>query len=325
MTKTWDVTVVGHSFIDFVFSGIQSWPNIGEESFAQSVCREIGGVAITACGLGRLGRKTALLTCVGNEDQEWFFRRLEGCHVDTSLVDRSENPTAVTVSLSTSQDRSFLSSWGANAGLAGLLDREEWRETLTRAAHIHFAMMPQHAQAQSLFRQLRAVGCSISLDVGWNETWLRNPETLGILRQVDFFLPNEKEARTITGKSEPEEMLRWFKQAGVGCVAVTLGSRGSAMVHEGRFYLVPSVPVDVVDTTGAGDCFSAGFLHSMLDGDLPGDWLRLGNLCGALSTRAAGGIAGFPTPQELKEIRCEQGSVNWRRRRPDSILDLRSQ
>jgi sugar/nucleoside kinase (ribokinase family) len=301
MTKTWDVIVVGHSFVDLVFSGIQFWPKIGEEAFAQSMYREIGGAAITACGLGRLGRKTALFTCVGSEDREWYFRRLESCHVDTSLVHGSEEPTAVTVSLSTSQDRSFLSYWGANAGLAALLDSEEWREALTRAAHIHFAMMPQHAQAQSLFKQVRRAGSSISLDVGWNEAWLRHPDTVGILRQIDFFLPNEKEARTITGKSEPEEMLQWFKEAGIGCVAVTLGNRGSVIVHEGSFYEVPSIAVDVLDTTGAGDCFNAGFLHSMLGGDPPRDWLRLGNLCGALSTRAAGGIAGFPTPQELKE------------------------
>jgi sugar/nucleoside kinase (ribokinase family) len=301
MTSNWDAIVAGHSFIDFVFSGIQGWPKIGEEAFARSVYREIGGAAITACGLGRLGRKTGLFTCVGNDDQEWFCRRLEGCHVDTSLVHGSEKPTAVTVSLSTSQDRSFLSYWGANTGLPGLLDREEWREVLTRAAHVHFAMMPHHAQAQSLFKQLRGSGASISLDVGWNEAWLRNPETVTILRQIDFFLPNEKEARTITGKNEPEEMLRWFKQEGIGCVAITLGSRGSAMVHGGSFYEMPSIPVEVLDTTGAGDCFNAGFLHSMLDGDPPRDWLQLGNLCGALSTRAAGGIAGFPTLQELKE------------------------
>jgi sugar/nucleoside kinase (ribokinase family) len=302
MTKTWDVIVVGSSFIDFVFTGLPEWPRIGEEVFAQIMHREIGGAAITACGLGRLGRKVALLTCLGNEDQEWFFRRLESCHVDASLVRRSPKPTAVTVSLSTSRDRSFLSYSGANAELPNLLDHEHVQRTLAQAAHIHFAMMPDHPQAQSLFRQLRGAGCSISLDVGWDEAWLRDQNTVETLRQTDFFLPNEKEAQIISGKRAPEEMLRWFTEARIGCVAVTLGNRGSVMVHGSNFYEEPSIPVDVVDTTGAGDCFNAGFLHSVLASEAPRDWLRFGNLCGALSTRALGGIAGFPTLEELEEM-----------------------
>ena len=301
MTKTWEVIVVGHSFIDFVFSGVQSWPKIGEETFARSMHREIGGAAITACGLGRLGRKTALFTCVGNEDREWYLGKLTSCGVDTSLVHESTKPTALTVTLSTPHDRSFLSYWGANAGLAPLLDSEGWRETLTRASHVHFAMMPEHNQARSLFEQVRRAGSSVSLDVGWNEGWLKHPDTVDLLRLIDFFLPNEKEARAITGKNAPEEMLRWFKEAGIGCAAVTLGNRGSVIVCDGTYLEASPIPVEVLDTTGAGDCFNAGFLHSMLAGDHPRDWLRLGNLCGALSTRAAGGIAGFPTPQELKE------------------------
>jgi sugar/nucleoside kinase (ribokinase family) len=301
MTKTWDVVVVGGTFSEFVFAGLSGWPNPGEEVFAPTMHREIGGAPITACGLARLGRKVALLTCIGSEDYDAFAKRLDSCGVDPSLVYRSTG-TAVTVSLSTSQDRSFLTWPGANRDLPILLDREDVREKLMQSTHIHVAMMPDHLQAQSLFGQLREAGCSLSFDVGWDPAWLQDANTVQVLRQTDFFLPNEKEAETISGKSRPAGMLRWFAEAGLPCAVVKRGGCGSVMIHGGKFYEEPSIAVDVVDTTGAGDCFDAGFLHSMLAGDAPQDWLRLGNRCGALSTRALGGIDAFPTLQELEEI-----------------------
>ena len=88
--------------------------------------------------------------------------------------------------------------------------------------------------------------------------------------------------------------------AGARGAAIKLGARGAAMLHCGEYLeLAPPEQPDVVDTTGAGDCFDAGFLYAWLNGGAAAECLRVGNLCGALSTRALGGIAGFPQREEL--------------------------
>ncbi len=302
MTKEWDVIVVGHTFVDYVFTGLPEWPGPGEEVFARDLRKEIGGAAITACGLGRLGHKVALLTSVGAEDSEWLLQKLEHSRVDTSLVRFSQQPTALTVSLSTTADRALFSHWGAAAELPQLLQEQSVRGTLARSGVLHFGMTNDQEQHQALFQELRAAGCLISMDTGWNKPWLQDRRTLALLQQTDFFLPNQKEAQLITGVSAPQEMLHWFAQAGLRGVALKLGPSGSVLLHAGNIYEQPSIRVDAVDTTGAGDCFNAGFIHSLLAGAPPQEWLRVGNLCGAFSTRAVGGVAGFPTLDEVRNI-----------------------
>lgn len=303
MKKKWDVIVVGNSFLDFIFTGLPGWPGPGEEVFAQAMRRDMGGATIIASGLGRLGRKVALLTCVGDVDHAWFNRNLEGSHVDTSLVHTSDKPTAVTFSVPTTEDRSLFSCSGADADLPILLERKDARDALFHASLVHFAMTP-HLQAPTLFAELRAARCLISLDAGGDKVWMQDRGICKLLQQTDFFLPNEKEAQLISGRQQPKEILQWFETFGSRCTVVKRGGHGSVMQMDGVSYEEPPVAVDLVDTTGAGDSFDAGFIHSMLSGDQPQEWLRLGNLCGALSTRAAGGIAAFPTLEEVGAIRC---------------------
>lgn len=303
MSREWDVIVVGHTFLDYVFTGIPEWPGAGEEVFARDLRKEIGGAAITACGLARLGHRVALLSAIGAEDSAWILRQLATSGVDTSLVRLSPQPTALTVSLSTTSDRALFSHWGAAVELAPLLQEAHTRRLLARAGVLHFGMGVTLEPHQALLQEMRAAGCLVSVDAGWNKAWLQDRRTVEILRQTDFYLPNEKEAQLMSGASETRAMLHWFEQAGLRCVPIKLGSQGSVMLHQGQIYEQPPVPVTVTDTTGAGDCFNAGFIHGVLSGAPPQEWLRVGNLCGAYSTRALGGMAGFPTLQEVRDAR----------------------
>jgi sugar/nucleoside kinase (ribokinase family) len=98
-------------------------------------------------------------------------------------------------------------------------------------------------------------------------------------------------------------MLQAFANAGAQTVTLKLGANGSALWHEGKFYFAAPHNVTPLDTTGAGDCFDAGFLFAWLQGQAPAECLRVANLCGALSTRALGGIAAFPTKDELRNYK----------------------
>jgi sugar/nucleoside kinase (ribokinase family) len=301
--KKLDVVVVGDIFIDLVMSGFRAWPQPGEEAFAEQLAREIGGgTAITACGLAQLAMGVALLAVVGREDGNWVIERLINRGVATGMVrfDSSE-PTALTVSVSSAEDRAFFTYSGANRSLPRLLADPEVRADMTRARHIHLACAPEPKLLGDLCRALHAEGCSVSLDVGWQEAWLRNPESLRALREVDFFFPNEREAELMTGQSEPTAALRVFADAGARAVALKLGAKGAALLCSGQILVGEAYPVAPVDTTGAGDCFDAGFIAAWLRGEPPETCLRIANACGALSTRRLGGIAAFPTSEELNE------------------------
>ncbi|HWQ33192.1 MAG TPA: carbohydrate kinase family protein [Blastocatellia bacterium] len=299
--RHWDVITAGDVFTDLVMSGFPRWPQPGEESFATMLHREAGGgAAITACGLAKLGVRVALLAVIGR-DGDWLVERLKACGVDDELIHRPDGDCAgLTVSVSTAEDRAFFTYAGSNQALPELLAADAAaRNELNRARHVHLSFRVASELLAEIAATLHDAGCTVSLDVGWHPDWLSSARTLHALRGVDLFLPNEREAELMTGQSEPEKMLRAFADAGLRAVALKLGANGSALLSNGEIIFCPPVSVEPVDTTGAGDCFDAGFIYGWLNDRMPDECLRLGNICGALSTRGFGGIAPFPTREEL--------------------------
>jgi sugar/nucleoside kinase (ribokinase family) len=304
------VVVIGEFFIDEILSGFQTLPKLGEESFSRHFHREVGGgAAITACGLAKLGVRVSVLGAVGKEDGAWVIKRLNSYGVDCSglELDASE-PTGLTVSVSTREDRAFFSYYGANRLLARLLVKPETLERIKTARHVHFACAPDSEADQPLFMSLRRRRCRISVDVQSHISWLTRPESLNILRNCDVFFPNEREAEWISGEEGTHKVLRSLRDKGLRGVAMKLGGKGSALLWRKREFLADAHPVETVDTTGAGDCFNAGFIYAWLRCEKPQRCLDIANICGALSTRFLGGIEGFPTLEELHdcELRLER-------------------
>ncbi|MGA1368890.1 MAG: carbohydrate kinase family protein [Blastocatellia bacterium] len=295
--KRWEVLTVGDVFVDLVLSGFVRWPAPGEEVQAQSLLREVGGgAAITACGLGRLGVTTGLFAAVGS-DGDWLRHRIAEHGVDqTGLQAIDEETTALTVAVSTREDRSFFTYTGANRWLPKLLASGALeRRLLQEADHVHFALPIDPGLLRELAAELHACGTTLSLDVGWVEEWLRDPASLAVLSTVDLFLPNEREGEAMTGEVDPAAMLARFAEAGARMVVLKRGAQGAMVRTDGEIVIALPPPVTPVDTTGAGDCFDAGFLAAWRRRLSLKTCLEVGNLCGALSTTAPGGLAGFPT------------------------------
>ncbi len=295
------VVVAGELFIDLILSGCSEWPQPGKEIFAKNFRREIGGgTAITACGLAKLGLDVALLGVVGNDWGEWMIEELRRRNVETEWVQfDADEPTGFTVIATMPQDRAFLTYDGANRGFEALLLRAANAKQFSGVRHLHLAYAPSLETAAQLFEQVHANGCTFSLDVGWREDWLRDRNALRLLRNVDLFFPNEIEAQSLTEEEEPKKILQAFRLAGVKRVALKLGARGAALLWDGEIALIEAHMVAPLDTTGAGDCFDAGFLYGWLRGETPRTCLQMASICGALSTEEYGGIAGFPTPERL--------------------------
>lgn len=286
--------------MDHVFSGFAEWPSPGSEVFTEDYVWELGGGAIaTACALALLGRKVHLIGLVGKGERKAIAERLASFHVSANGLIVGEGRSGITVSISTASDRTFFTYRGVNQGLTSyLVTHPELVQQASTARHIHLAFPLEASVGPQLLSSMKAQGATISLDVGHHVEWLRNAESWQLLRAVDYVMPNEKEAAMLAGSSEA--YLELCRQHGVEHALVKLGPAGAAMIVGSAHYRASPPDVALVDTTGAGDAFNAGFIDALLSGHSPQQCLQHGCVCGALSTRAAGALQALPTRAETE-------------------------
>jgi len=304
----YDVTVIGEIYLDHVFSGFADWPGPGEEIFTDQYAWELGGGAVTtACALSRLGRSVQLIGLVGEDQFPMIEARLATFGVSTANLTRTNERSGVTVSISTTKDRSFFTYRGANQQLSQLLrSNNALLDIAALAKHVHLAMPLTPQDGDTILPALKRKDATISIDVGHHVKWLEDARSLEIVRTIDYVMPNEKEAVIVAGT--PQGYLELCRSLGVRHALVKLGSAGAIMLSDGVEYKAAPPVVDTLDTTGAGDAFDAGFIDAVLSGLSPKQCIEHGCVCGALSTRAAGALQALPTRDEAAAV-CEENYV----------------
>jgi ribokinase len=298
--SNFNIAVAGEIYVDHIFTGFDHIPLLGEEVFAEHYRREAGGGTInTACALARLGHDTFVFGVFGENEEAWLRSRLKSFGVASEWARSSELPNGLTVSMSTRSDRSFLTYAGANVSLKEYVALPETLAALCNARHVHFAMPLEVELAQLILPALRSAGCTLSIDPGWRKEWFLSPECVDVLRMVDLFLPNESEAQLLTGYTDAEQVLRACAALGLQHTVIKLGPRGAATLQSDRLVATAPPDVKVVDTTGAGDAFDAGFIDAWLSGATLEEQLRRACICGSLSTRAHGALTALPLREEM--------------------------
>ncbi len=297
-----DLLVLGDCNPDVLVLGDDVAPAFGQqEKLVGSISLVVGGsAAITAVAAARLGLRVALAATIGSDPAgEFMLSQLVREGVDTTAVlTRPGLATGMTVALSHGSDRAILTALGA---MTALVAADVPDELLSRTRHLHVSsyFMVQHSLGPGLaelFAAARARGTTTSLDTNWDPAGRWSDDQLqAILTQTDVLLPNEEEARRLSGQPTLDGAITSLTGAGPK-VVVKLGARGALCVDGQRSHWIESPPSlgPVVDTTGAGDCFNAGLITGLLRGlDLPAA-AGLGCAAGSASTRAAGGTAAAP-------------------------------
>jgi sugar/nucleoside kinase (ribokinase family) len=275
----------GEAFEDLIFVGLDRLPELGEEVKTDSFTATIGGGAvITAVKAARLGMRTQLISALSDQ----AVTRLKQERVAVTNLRKPNEPHAITAALSTSEDRAFVTFNGVNAKLESRLARVIPKAAAT---HVHLCFYPHDCGYwTSVVSKLRQRGITSSWDFGWNEPLTNDRGLIDLIDALDFVFVNEHEARLYTGsKTIAEALPHWRERKAI--TIVKLGEAGAVWLAPDRDILVaaPKVKV-VVDTTGAGDSFNAGFLAAWMNGGSPKQCLTAGNKLGAASTRQAGGI-----------------------------------
>jgi sugar/nucleoside kinase (ribokinase family) len=288
--------VVGPVCLDLVFSGLSAPPRPGTEVRAGYLGISPGGVANVAIALARLGLDVALSAVFADDafgHYLWSALQDEGVDLAFSARVRGWN-TPVTSSVAIEREREMVTyeevppvavesllpdDYRADAFVVSLADADPaWLAGLHRYAPLVFA------------------------DVAWDDERLGSSRTAQALAAVDVFMPNAAEALACTRCSTIEQAaaklassgpLVVVKNGGAGSLALQPGAPPGAEVR------AAAVPVDALDTTGAGDVFDAGFVYGSL-----ADWplaqrLRFANLCASESVKLIGGSLAAPCWRDL--------------------------
>ncbi|MEU7582579.1 PfkB family carbohydrate kinase [Streptomyces sp. NPDC041068] len=290
-----DVYLTGTVFLDIIFTGLDSAPVRGTESWARGMGSSPGGVANMATALARLGLRTSLAAAFGDDHYgEYCWDALEqgeGIDLTTSrTVPGWHSP--VTVSMAYEGERTMVSHGHEPPPDADAPDGGA--PACPPRARAAIASLAPGTRAPWIAQAARS-GTRIFADVGWDDTGRWDLAGLADLEHCEAFLPNAEEAMRYTRTSCPRAAARALT-AHVPLAVVTLGAEGAYAVdgRTGETAEVPAIEVEALDPTGAGDVFVAGFVTGTLAGWPLADRLAFAGLTAALSVQEFGGSLSAP-------------------------------
>ncbi|CAN5682427.1 carbohydrate kinase family protein [soil metagenome] len=302
----YDTVVVGRPTCDLIFTGMPEWPRAGTESYASGLTIAAGGAFNVAAATSRLGLRVAFVGLLGSDTLSRFVLEQfasEGVSTEyLSVLDRGL--PGVSVAFSVNEDRGFVTYESeAEALQAAMSDQVVADLAAIDARHVHVHLAPWLTRVAEA---ARARGMSLSADAwGW-EPWLRSAAVGEVLHVADLLLVNEAEALCLTGAPDARSAAASLNET-AGHVVVKCGRKGALAAIGGRLHEVATDCVPVLDATGAGDCFNAGYLYGWGRGLDPETCLVLGNLCGGCGVGAVGGYQGSPTEAELIALARDVG------------------
>ncbi len=290
-----DVLSVGNFCVDLLVKPVRRLPEPGGLEIIDEYDLQTGGCGNNcAIALSRLGLSVATVGRVGDDRTGDIVLELltaNGVRTDLMVRDRSARTSLSVVAINERGERSFLHHPGATLNLTAA-DVPAEALTGARALHVGGAfLLPglDGAPMADLLRRARSGGALTFVDTAVDGHGNRLEVVAPILPQVDFFLPSETEARGMTGADDPAAMAAFLLERGVKAVCIKLGQQGCYVADlRGTGVLVPAFSVVPVDTCGAGDTFTAGFVAGILNGfDLVGA-ARMANGVGAMCVTGLG-------------------------------------
>lgn len=288
--KGQQVVALGVHVLDVLVRPVEAIPEGQDTVLVEDIRMTAAGTAAgTALTLAKLGAAVRTAGAIGADPTgDLLLSLLDRAGIDTSLVvRRPDTPTSATVlPIRPNGERPSMHLLGAN--LTYGLDDVPW-EAIAEATHLHLGG-PELIGADTAARILahaREHGTVTSVD-------LLAPGALGsfeqlapVLPYVDHLLPNDDQVLGFSGETDLRAGAEKLRDAGAGTVAVTRGGDGALLLTADGFADVPAFTVDVVDTTGCGDAFSAGYLRGIGLGRPPRAAAVLGCAAAAL---VAGGL-----------------------------------
>ncbi len=297
-----DALVFGNVTLDVICYPVNEVPRHESISFDDVTISPGGCGSNTAIGLAAMGVPTEIVARTGDDDSaDLLFRYWERVGVDARFVQRTvEMSTGTSVGLiDTDFQPRFIHTSGANRRLmAAIIEPEKLAEIGVKFFHIAgFFVLPNlFAEVGKKLAKLRSLGITTSLDVVFNMR-MDDPKLRAALwdslPHLDYFISNDHESFRLTGETDTTRAATILKERGAKNVIIKLGAKGCYALSNEYTGVVPALKVAVVDTTGAGDAFAAGFIAALSQGKGVKAACESGNKAGAKIVQKLGAITAW--------------------------------
>lgn len=295
----YDILVAGDYNIDLIFAGLARFPKLGKDTRGSGFAMLPGEAYTSAIAMHRLGLKVGWAANFGNDDLSQMaldFIRREG--LDESLfVLFPKSYRRVSAAASFTEERAFMTYYDPEPGPPAAL--KAIATASARAFYLPGLYYGPFFKAGMQILRLKKMKVIMDGNIGEDVT-LEERAVRAAIQAVDVFLPNAREARLLSGEEDLERALFILGKL-CPLVVVKDGCRGAYAIQKGETVHVPSIPVTPLDTTGAGDCFSAGFVKAWLAERPLLECLRWGCIAGALSTLGLGGTGFHVSTQAVEK------------------------
>lgn len=294
------VAVLGDINIDIIMN-VPAYPSPGGDALVyENTLRTGGSVANTAIMLARLGVSTEIYSCTGDDD--WAniaFNKLRAEGVDLEHVRRDSHAGTGLIFIPVTPDgeRTMFSYRGANV----LLGPDEITEPeIGKLGALHlsgysFLKSPQREAAWKAIEIAQKLRVPITLDLGVEPAAALGADLPRLLCCLELIVLGDQEVEVIAGTRDLQSGIAHLLDLGVQTIGLKLGKDGCEVIRREDRARLPGLRVDVVDTTGAGDAFSAGMIYGGLRDLSLGARGMLSNTFGALATTVWGGGAALPS------------------------------
>lgn len=299
------IVCLGIMVADVVGRPLKAVPDLGSLVLVDEMSLHTGGCAVSsASALARLGLPVELIGKVGDDPfGDFLINELRQRGVGITGVKRDVNVgTSATMAMVAPEgERRFVHYIGANAALTF---KDIDLEVIKQASILHIAgslVMPgiDGEPTAEILRIAQEAGVVTFLDTVWDDTGRWN-ELLGpCLPYINYFVPSLPEGQAITGETEPVAVAQALQDRGVSVVGLKMGEEGCVVLGpQGEIIRYPSYRVDVVNTTGAGDAYAAGFIAGVWQGWSLDKTARFANAVGALCVIGLDASGGITTTEE---------------------------
>lgn len=312
MTSRCDVLCAGIVVADHVSTPIDHLPTAGELVQADHLRLAIGGCAANvATDLAKMEIDTKVVGLVGEDGFGTLVKEmLQSEGVDVSqLRTTAEAETSQTLIVNVrGEDRRFIHSFGANAHFSASdlpVELVQQCKILYVGGYLVMPALKRDELAQ-VFQSAQTAGVKTVLDVVVPGPGEHLEQLENLLPFVDVFLPNDHEGELILGEREPRRQAERFHQMGAKTCVVTLGAEGVVVVSANEKLRASGFEVEMIDGSGGGDAFAAGYVCGMLrDGNVE-ECLRLGSALGASCVQAIGTTTGVFTRSQCEAFLSER-------------------
>lgn len=301
-----DVACVGLTILDILGRPINSIPEGGGTTIIDQIRMTPAGTAAGPVVIAaRLGMKASLVGAIGGDDMGMLLESmLKRQGVDTTrLQHRTDLPTAATMlAVNSNGDRPNFHAIGATIMLEIDGPTEEF---IVGSRFVHWGgvgtmLTLDGGRGAEILQKARAKGATVTCDF-----IAPQPGTLDaiktILPHVDYFMPSLEEAMAIAGTTTPEDTARYFLDCGTGACIFKWGAKGSLLATREGLKRIPAFRVDVLDTTGCGDAYCAGFIAALSKGRDVEESCRFATAVSALVATGLGSDAGVISFEETEK------------------------